>query len=168
VGTDYCYVNYDLKQYFSVGLFGTNARGDAVGRTESARALAWLISDQGTWRQNRIAVVGDASDEIRHIIQDFVDIEIEAELMLLDIDGLESVESALAIQPDSTFLHLCELAIHLRRPHLTTMLCDRFGKDWQDRYLQQMRTEVKRDPTFRTWHVQKVIDAKHRSLRIFG
>jgi hypothetical protein len=136
---EFCYANCDLRQYFFIGLFGTNSGGEALGRNEGARALTLLISERGSWRGQRISLIGSTSEEMTGLRNSFVDIEVEAELMLLEFDGFECVESALNIYPASTFLHLCELAIYLRRTDTHRYCSDARQSIWQARLAATVR-----------------------------
>src|SRR5262245_32241284 len=91
----YIYLNADKGQFFHCGLLGYASNFSAIGSGPGARALAILLSERGTWRNDRVAVVGDTSQECDDAFRNGVDIEVEVELMLMDIDGLAWVEELL-------------------------------------------------------------------------
>src|SRR5262245_31611405 len=94
MGVTYFYVNRGKRQFFTCGLFAS-ARFPSIGRGHSARALAILLSERGTWRGDRIAVIGDTSDEFSELQRTGLDIEIEVVLMLMKVDGLGWIQAEL-------------------------------------------------------------------------
>jgi len=158
MGVAYIYVNHDKGQFFR-GLLGWSSRFSAIGLGPGARALAILLSERGTWRNDRISVVGDTSKEFDEIFINALDIEVEVDLMLIDVDGLEWVEAELE-RSILAFEKMCAFALLLRRSDLVSMLDKKFGVGkWQKRYAKhlQINTDL--------WS-HKIVQAKNRSLKI--
>lgn len=159
MGVEYVYANSRKAQFFHCGLLGWNGKFSGIGRAgPGARALAILLSDRGTWKDDPIAVLGE-SKEFDNLVANGVDIAVEVVLMLIEVDGLEWIEAELETSP--LFSPMCELAIHLRRPDIVGMLERKFGKGkWQRRY----ETHLKKHDWW-NW-TQRVVDAANRQLKI--
>jgi hypothetical protein len=106
-------------------------------------------------------VVSDISPEFDEIFMNSVDIEVEVELMLLDVDGLEWIEAELE-QSILAFERMCAIALLLRRSDVVTMLDKRFGVGkWQRRYDNHLKG------TTDIWS-QKIVEAQNRRLKILA
>src|SRR4051812_772891 len=163
MGSSYFYVNHDKAQFFNCGLFGSNDRYSQVGVGWGSRALGILLSDLGTWKGDRISVMSDEPPEFDALVRSAIDIEVEAELMLVDVDGLDWLEPWLDSSIGGVFDHLCSFALLLRRADVTALLDRKFGVGkWQHRYKKHLQTQTNNNTDF--WS-QKVIDAKYRALK---
>lgn len=147
MSASHIYANLDLEQYFDVGLFGTNNNHKNVGCGPGARALG-LLCNGGTWTNSRIAILNDYSDQYEQMQQAFVDISIEAELMLLDTDQFRWVEDSL----DTgilAFAQLCRFALFLDRKDVADFLDSRYGRGkWHrkfDKYCKLNHPDCKTD-----------------------
>jgi len=146
MGATYYYVNHDKLQYFDCGLAHQNSKFSGLGTGLGARALAILLSDRGTWQGDRISVIDDFSSAFLDIFRGYLDIQVEALLMLFDVDGLEWIESGLEDSPDR-FALACEIATYLKRRDVMHMLERKFGSGkWQERYSQLLKTDRSRQP----------------------
>lgn len=156
VGTSYGYANRDRREYFSCGLFGAGSRHSALGCGPAARALGLLLSEHGAWCGGRIAVVRDTADEWSTLRRESVDVGVEAELLLLEIDGFEWLETRVR-ESDATLLRLGDFAVHLQRTDVAGFLDATFGEtEWRRRHGKASR-EVAFDDT--------VLAARRRGLR---
>jgi hypothetical protein len=115
------YLNPDKGQFFHCGLLGYASSFSAIGSGPGARALAILLSERGTWRNDQIAVVGDTAEAFDDVLRNALDIEVEVELMLLEIDGRAWVEELLE-KSIVAFRTMCAFAVHLRHPKVIRML----------------------------------------------
>jgi hypothetical protein len=161
MGVTYFYVNLDKRQFFTCGLFGRSSRYSGIGLGPSARALAILLSDRGTWRNDRISIVGDTSEEFSDLLWNGLNIEVEVVLMLIDVDGLEWVEAELD-DDILAFEAMCDLAFHLRHLDVVRMLDRKHGAGkWQRKYEHHVRgnTDI--------W-AEKVIEARDRGIKILA
>lgn len=159
MGMDYIYANSDKGQYYYCGLLGWSCRFSAVGLGPGARALAILLSDRGTWRNDRVSVVADTSKEFEEIFVNWIDIEVEAELMLIEVDGLKWIEDEID-RSNVAFEKMCAIALLLRRSDVVSMLDTKFGVGkWQRQYEKYLQGNTD------LWS-QKVVEAQHRSLKI--
>jgi hypothetical protein len=157
MGAEYYYVNHDKLQYFSCGVADENSKFSGLGMGLGARALAILLSDRGTWEGDRISVVNDYSPMFLEIYQGYFDIQVEALLMLIDVDGLEWIDSELESSP-SHFALACEIATYLKRRDVTHMLERKFGGGkWQERYNQHLKSD-------RTLRPREIAAASTRQL----
>ena len=157
MGLCYFYINRDKEQFFDCGLAGLNNRFNRVGTEPGSRALAILLSDHGTWQGDRIAVVGDTSDEFEEMVIRGTDIVVEAELMLMKFDGLGWVEERLDVSI-TMFQRMCCYALLLRHPDVRAMLDQKYGAGkWEGRYEKHLQGNTD------LWS-QRVIDAKNRGL----
>ncbi|MBA4189333.1 MAG: hypothetical protein C0467_15155 [Planctomycetaceae bacterium] len=157
MGLSYFYVNRDKVQFFDSGLACSNNRFNRVGTEPGSRALAILLSEHGTWQGDRIAVVGDTSEEFEELVIRGIDIVVEAELMLTNFDGLGWVEERLDASI-SMFQRMCCYALLLRRADVAAMLDRKYGiGKWQGRYENHLQDNTD------LW-TQRVIDAKNRGL----
>ncbi len=139
MGMDYIYANHSKKQYFDIGLFGESCRSRYAGFGLGSRALSLLISEQGSWNSDSIEMVNDVSDKSLLISSEYTNISVEAELLILDVDGVEyfNEESEL----DSiTFSNLCLYAMILRRPEVIKLLDKKYGRGgWQKQFKDYYR-----------------------------
>lgn len=141
MGVDYYYLNHDKSQFFDSGLFGLNSRFEYIGSAPGARALAILLSERGTWMGDRISVIGDTSEAFEDAFANGVEITVEAELMLLDVDGLDWLEARLA-EPYSvlTFKKAYAFATLLKRADVARALDNVFGAGkWQRQYQEYQK-----------------------------
>lgn len=162
MGVSYFYLNHDKSQFFDCGLYGCNDRFAFVGSGPGARALAILLSDRGTWMGDRISVIADTSNAFEEAFVNGVDISVEAELMLLDVDGIEWLETRLA-QPHSigAFMDVCTFARLLRRSDATRALDNVFGAGkWQRKYAEHL--QLNNSDT----RSQAVLNAQSRGLKL--
>jgi hypothetical protein len=159
MSASHIYANLDLKQYFDVGLFGTSDNHKDVGCGPGARALG-LLCNGGTWANSRIAVLNDYSDEYEQTQQAFLDISIEAELMLLDTDKFRWVEDSI----DTgilAFAQLCRFALFLDRKDVIYFLDSRYGRGkWHRKFDEHCKMN---SPDFET---DLILAARDRNLQI--
>ena len=159
MGVDYVYLNGDKRQFFHCGLSGFSSRFSAIGAGPGARALAILLSERGSWRNDRISVVADTSPEFDDVFLTGTDVGVEVELMLLDVDGLDWIEGRLE-DSGIAFENVCAYAIHLRRADVIRMLDKTFGAGvWQRKYERLLQSGAA------DWS-QKVSDAGFRHIRL--
>lgn len=155
------YANTDKRQYFDCGIFGWDNRFRAIGLGPGARALAILLSERGTWRNDRISVVAETDPEFGDFYEHWLNIEIEAELMLLDVDGFDWLDDQVH-DSTSAFLRLCDFAIYLRDPLVTRYLDGKFGVgNWNRRYRECLKHTTYLE-------AQKAVDAGIRQLKILA
>jgi hypothetical protein len=113
---------------------GRSSALSAIGRGPGARGLAILLSDRGTWKGDRLSVIDDASTEFERLYVAAVNIDVEVELMLIDVDGLDWIECELDTNI-LIFRQMCAFAFLLRRQDIMNMLNAKFGiGKWQRRY----------------------------------
>jgi hypothetical protein len=159
MGVSYFYLNYAKGQFYHCGLLGWSSRFSAIGSGPGARALAILLSERGTWGTDRISVVADGTKEFDKVFINSLDIEVEVELMLIDVDGLEWIEAELE-QSSRAFVKMCAFALLLRRSDILNMLDKKFGVGkWQQRYQKHLKANTD------TWS-QRIIEAQSRGLRL--
>jgi hypothetical protein len=157
MGLDYFYVNQDKDQFFDCGLFGTNSHFSRAGSAPGARALVILLSC-GSWKGDRISVVSDCSAEFEELVTHGLNVEVEAELMLIEFDGLDWIEELLEV----LFNRMCCYALLLRHPGIIDMLDRKYGVGkWQRRYEKHLQGNSD------CWS-QRVIDAQNRGLNLLG
>jgi hypothetical protein len=158
VGVTYLYVNHDKQQFFTCGLFGC-AGFRSIGIGHSARAAAILLSDNSTWKENRISVMRDTSEDFSNLQWSGLDIEVEVVLTLIEVDGLEWIEAELDGNIE-VFTCMCDFAFHQRDRDVIKLLDHKFGAGkWQRKY----ENYAKGNTDF--W-AQKVIQARDRALRL--
>ena len=139
MGIDYIYVNHTKKQYFDVGLFGESCRFRCAGYGLGSRALSLLISDQGSWKRDSIEMVDDVTDESIRISSEYTDVSVEAELLILDIDGVEYFKNWSEFD-FTTFSNLCLYATILRRQEVIELMDRMYGSGvWQKKYKDHYR-----------------------------
>jgi hypothetical protein len=139
MGIDYVYANHTKKQYLDVGLFGESCRGEHAGYSFGSRALSLLVSEQGSWNCDSIEMVGDVGDKSLKISAEYTNIGVEAELLILDVDGV-AVFDAQDELDFSTFTKLCLCAMILRRPDVLEFLDGKYGPGgWQRQYKDHYR-----------------------------
>ena len=139
MGIDYIYANHTKKQYFDVGLFGESCRLRYAGFGFGSRALSLLISEQGSWNSDSIEMVSDVTDKSLFISSEYTNISVEAELLILDVDGVEYFyeEDELDF---ITFSNLCLYAMILRRPEVIELLDKKYGSGvWQKQFKDHYR-----------------------------
>ena len=140
MGIDYAYANHTKKQYFDVGLFGESCGGKHAGYSFGSRALSLLISEQGSWSCDSIEMVTDVTDKSLQISAEYTNIGVEAELLILDVDGVE-VFVELGELDLTTFTKLCLYAMILRRPDVLEFLDRKYGPGgWQKQYKDHYRS----------------------------
>ena len=161
MGVDYYYVNRIKSQFYSCGLFGRSSRFNAIGQGPGARALAILLSDRGTWKNDRISVVADSVPEFEDIFSTFDNIDASVALMLIDIDGLEWIERSLS-ESTLVFGLVCAIGILTRRQDVVKLLDTKYGiGKWHKEYERYLHGNTD------LWS-QKVIDALNRDLKILA
>ncbi len=139
MGIEYVYANHSKKQYFDIGLFGENCRFRHAGFSYGSRVLSLLISEQGSWNSDSIEMVNDVSEKSIVVSSKYTNIRVEAELLILDVDGVEyfNEESELDF---ITFTSLCLYAMILRRPEVIELLDKKYGPGgWQKKYREHYR-----------------------------
>jgi hypothetical protein len=157
MGVSYFYANQDKRQFFNCGLCGLNSRFWAIGSGPGSRALTILLSSFGTWNGDRISVVADTSEEFDELVIRGINVEIEAELMLTQFDGLSWLEEQLDLSI-TTFTRVCCYALLLRHAGITEMLNRKYGVGkWQQQYENHLQANTD------LWS-EKVIEAKNRGL----
>lgn len=160
MGVDYIYANHTKKQYFDIGLFGESCRSRCAGLGLGSRALSLLISDKGSWNCDSIEMVDDVTDKSLLISSEYTNISVEAELLILDVDGVEyfSEQSELDF---TTFSNLCLYATILRRPEVIELLDKKYGPGgWQKQFKDHYRGQT-------TGLEQAIYEAQGRSLVIY-
>ena len=161
MGVSHLYANAAKNQFYDCGLFGFSSNFSAIGKGPGARALALLLSDRGTWKNDPVSIVAETSPEFEKIYVCGIDIEVEVELMLIDVDGLEWLEELLD-RSISAFHTTCALAFLLRRADLVAMLDKKFGiGKWQRKYENDLKG------TTDYWS-QKIVEASQRSVQLLA
>ncbi|MGE3316581.1 MAG: hypothetical protein AB7O26_15805 [Planctomycetaceae bacterium] len=159
----YSYINHDKRQYFTSGLWAHGVRFNYVGRGPGARALAILLSELGTWRNDRISVMGDDgvdSEEFAVIFREYVDVEVEAQLLLIDVDGLDWISKEID-ESQLVLVDLCQFAIYFRHPKVIALLDSKYGVGvWQKNYEKHLRRYADSTST------QRFINAANRNLKL--
>ena len=140
MSTYYYYVNHDKKQYFSIGIVGYGNKRSCLGHTAASRALSIMLSEEKFWKNNRICVIGDDSNELEFekVKQEYENVDIDATLLLFEIDGLEEYEDHLEI--DSSFILLCEVALILGDEKVKKYLQKKYGEGWQKKYSRTIKS----------------------------
>jgi len=139
MGIDYVYANHSKKQYFDIGLFGESCRSRCAGFGLGSRALSLLISGQGSWNSDSIEMVDDVSETIFLISSEYTNISVEAELLILDVDGTEYFDEQSDLNY-TAFSNLCLYAMILRRPEVIKFLDKKYSPgSWQKQYKDQYR-----------------------------
>lgn len=160
MGIDYKYVNHTKKQCFDVGLFGESCRRHHAGYSFGSRALSLLISEQGSWCCDSLEMVDDITDKSMVISAEYTNVSVEAELLILDIDGLDifDIEDELDI---TTFSKLCLYGMILRRPDVIEFLDKKHGAGgWQKQYKDHYRG-------FTSGYESGIQEAQGRSLVLY-
>ena len=138
-------------------LFGGSAREGVRGfpanvNVAAALALAGIGPDR-----TRLEIWADPN-----ISRNIHRIEVEAELMLIAVDGFQWVEDQLATDNIVTFIKMCNLAMYWPREDIAKLLDKKFGpQKWQQRYQNHLKgnTDI--------WS-QRVIDAVDRRMKILA
>ena len=139
MGIEYVYANHSKKQYFDIGLFGESCRSRCAGFGLGSRALSLLISYQGSWNSDSIEMVDDVSDKSLFISSEYTNISVEAELLILDVDGVEYFNEERELN-FTAFTNLCIYAMILRRPEVIELLDKKYGSGgWQKQYKDHYR-----------------------------
>ena len=160
MGIDYVYVNHSKKQYFDIGLFGESCRKRAAGFGAGSRALALLISDRGSWNSDAIEMLDDLTDESFRVAEDYTRINVEAELMILDVDGVDYFDRESELD-FVTFSHLCLYAMILHRTDVIGLLDKKYDPGgWQKKFRDSYRGHATRMEN-------EIAEAKGRSLEIY-
>ena len=144
MGIDYIYANHTKKQYFDVGLFGGSGRLRSSGFGFGSRALSLLISERGSWNSDSIEMLSDVTDKSLFVSSEYTNISVEAELLILDVDGVEyfKEESELDF---TTFSNLCLYAMTLRRQEVIDLMDKMYGSGvWQKMYKDHYREHTSR------------------------
>jgi len=158
MGVDYYYLNRDKSQFFPSGLFHYCGRFKSAGPGLGGRALAILLSEYGTWRNDRISLIAEMEPEFNEMLSSGVDIEVEVEIMLLDFDGTEWIEDAL--ESSIVFAEMCALAILLGRVDVIALLDEKFGTGkWQKKYQEHLKCNS-------DYWSRKIVEARNRGLNI--
>ncbi len=137
MGIDYFYANHSKKQYFDIGLFGESCLSKYAGFGFGSRVLSLLISEHGSWNSDSIEMVDDISDKSLFVSSGYTKINVEAELLILDVDGVENFKNFYKNSEFdfTTFSHLCLYAMILRRPEVIELLDKKYGCGvWQKQY----------------------------------
>jgi hypothetical protein len=139
MGIDYIYANHTKKQYFDVGLFGESCRLRYAGFGFGSRALSLLISERGSWNSDSIETVSDVTDKSLFISSEYTNISVEAELLILDVDGVEDFKQESDFD-FTTFSNLCLYAMVLRRQEVIDLFDKKYGRGvWQKMYKDHYR-----------------------------
>ncbi len=130
MGVDYMYANHSKQQYFDIGLFGESCRFRHAGFSYGSRALSLLISHQGSWKSDSIEMVDDISDQT----PGYINIGVEAELLILDVDGIKYFNEMDELD-FTTFAKMCFYAWILQRKEVIELLNNKYGPGgWQQKY----------------------------------
>jgi hypothetical protein len=160
MGIDYFYANHSKKQYFDIGLFGESCRSRYAGFGLGSRALSLLISEKGSWNSDPIEMVNDVSDKSLFISSEYTNISVEAELLILDVDGVEYFKEQSELD-FTTFSNLCLYAMILRRPEVIELLDKKYGRGgWQKLYKDHYSGQT-------TGLEHAIYEAQGRSLVIY-
>ena len=160
MGMDYVYANHSKKQYFDIGLFGESCRSKHAGFGFGSRALSLLISEKGSWNSDSIEMVNDVTDKSLFISSEYTNIRVEAELLILDVDGVEYFNEQSELD-FTTFSNLCLYAMILRRPEVIELLDKKYGRGgWQKQYKDHYRGQT-------TGLEHAIYKAQGRSLVIY-
>ena len=139
MGIDYIYANHTKKQYFDIGLFGESCRIRNAGFGFGSRALSLLISEQGCWNSDSIEMASNVTDKCLFISSKYTNINVEAELLILDVDGVDNFNQESDFD-FTTFSNLCLYAMILRRPEVIDLLDRKYGRGvWQKKYKEHYR-----------------------------
>lgn len=139
MGIDYIYANHSKKQYFDIGLFGESCRFGHAGFSYGSRALSLLVSHQGSWNQDSIEMVNDVSEKSFFISSEYTNISVEAELLILDVDGVKYFNGKNELD-FITFSILYLYATILRRTEIIELLDRKYGPgNWQKQYKDYYR-----------------------------
>ncbi len=160
MGIDYSYVNHSKKQYFDIGLFGESCRSRCAGLGLGSRALSLLISGQGLWNSDSIEMVDDVSDKSLFISSEYTNITIEAELLILDVDGVDyfNEQSDLDL---TTFSKLFLYATLLYRTEVIDLLDKMYGKGvWKKKFKDHFRGHA-------TGWEQSIQEAQYRNIILY-
>lgn len=134
MGIDYVYANHSKRQYFDVGLFGKSCRFTNAGFSFGSRVLSLLISERGSWNSDSIEMLDNVSDKGLSLAAEYTNISVEAELLMLDVDGVEIFKEEAELD-FVTFSNLCLYAMLLSRPDVVELLNDKYGRGgWQKKY----------------------------------
>lgn len=157
----HAYVNHDKAQWFRCGIFGRRDDFHGIGRGPGARALGILLSDRGTWIGDHISIISDFSAAFERLYVTATNIDVEVELMLIDVDGLDWIERDLDSYP-IMFRQMCAFATLLRRKDIIDMLNAKYGiGKWQRRYERELQGNTD------LWS-QSIIDAAQRNLKLLA
>jgi len=161
MSASYSYVNRNKGQYFSVGLFEYSSSFLAAGTTYSARALALLISENGNWKNDCISLVSDYDEEFVYIQENYIDISVEAELLILDVDGIERFVEVVEI-PEKILSVFSLYAHTLKRKDVTYYLNSVYGSDeWIGKYF-------KKNEISRSYDEAEVYKARDRKIELYN
>jgi len=134
---EYVYANHSKKQYFDIGLFGESCRLRHAGFSCGSRVLSLLISERGSWNGDSIEMVDDVSETSVVVSSQYTNIRVEAELLILDVDGAEYFNEASDLGI-ITFTSLCLYAMILARPEVIELLDEKYGTGgWQKMYKEE-------------------------------
>jgi len=124
----YFYINQTKKQFFNVGLFGQSSEFESIGRELGARAFGLLCSEFGSWYNDKICI----TDNSLKGFNEYVNINIETELFLIDMEGVEILDEVIDASMDA-FIQVCFYAQIQQREDLMLFLNKRYGKNtWQE------------------------------------
>jgi len=156
MATIHYYVNHSKKQYFNVGLLGYGAGYKAAGFGISARALSLLISENGLWHCDSIALLEEGRMEEQKIYDNYTNISIEAEIMLLEEDSIED------FYEEHMFIILCDYALVLNCSDIKAFLDDRYGSrsQWMKKYEKYYSKNTK-------IHSQKIFEASQQKILLY-
>src|SRR5262245_18990587 len=158
MGVDCYYFNRDKSQFFPSGLFHYCGRFKSAGQGLGGRALAILLSEYGTWRNDRISLIADMEPEFGALVSSSVDIEVDVEIMLLDFDGTEWIKDALV--NSIVFEEMCALAILMGRGDVIALLDEKFGTGkWQKKYQEHLKCNS-------DYWSRKIVEARNSGLKI--
>ena len=131
----YLYVNDDLQQYFTTGLFNQSCRQAYIGSGYAARVFCLLLLPGGSWSGNRCRVISDCNDEYEdRILGVYDDISVEAEALFIESEDVEPLMEDLQVG-SITFSSLCAYALILGNRSAQNLLDREFGAgQWQKRY----------------------------------
>lgn len=133
MSVDYYYVNNSKKHYFHTALLGYSNSLKSIGYGPSSRVLSLLISEKGSWKNDSISLETWETDNNKKMNQEYIDIGIEAELLLLEIDGIDRYRER--IVGSSTLLHKCAYyAKVFRNSTIISFFKSEYGKEWEKKF----------------------------------
>ena len=151
MGAYYCYVNWDRKEYFSIGTGNLNNKYSGLGYTPAARAFGLLLvnpilrsrysepllrhSIAGRWYRDQVTVEADEFGEWwwDHRQQEFTDVSADVLVMLCVWD--KGYIKSLLDENESFWLEVTYLVVNMLLPEeIKAEIEPLLGPDYAGRY----------------------------------